>query len=75
MTDFVKNAKLTKLENKIPDISNLAPKTALTTVQNKIPNVINLVKKPDYNIKVTEIEKKLTDHNHDKYVDTQDLIK
>ena len=75
MTDFVKNAKLTKLENKIPDISNLATKTALTTVQNKIPNVINLVKKPDYNIKVTEIEKKLTDHNHDKYIDTQDFNK
>ena len=75
MTDFVKKAKLTKLENKIPDISNLTTKTALATVENKIPNVINLVKKPDYNIKVTEIEKKLTDHNHDKYIDTQEFNK
>ena len=45
MTDFVKKAKLTELENKIPDISNLATKTALTTVENKIPSISSLVKK------------------------------
>ena len=45
MTDFVEKAKLTELENKIPDISNSATKTALTTVENKIPSVSNLVKK------------------------------
>ena len=39
MTEFVKKTKLTELENKIPDVSNLATKTALTTVENKIPNV------------------------------------
>ena len=44
MTYFVKKAKLTELENKIPDVSNLATKIALTTVENKIP-VCNLVKK------------------------------
>ena len=58
MTDFVKKAKLTELENKIPDISNLATKTALTTVKNKIPSLSNLVKKTGYNTKVIEIEKK-----------------
>ena len=73
MTDFVKKAKLTELENKIPDISNLATKTALTTVENKIPSVSNLVKKTDYNTKITEIEKKLTDHNHDKYITTPEF--
>ena len=35
---FVKEAKLTELENKIPDITNLATKTALITVENKIPS-------------------------------------
>ena len=75
MTDFVEKAKLTELENKIPDISNSATKTALTTVENKIPNVSNLVKKTDYNTKVTEIENKLTDHNHDKYIDTSEFNK
>ena len=73
--DFVKEAKLIELENKIPNISNLATKTALTTVENKIPDVSNLVKKTDYNTKVTEIENKLTYHNHDKYIDTQDFNK
>ena len=28
----------------------------------------SLVKKTDYDTKLTEIEKKLTDHNHDKYI-------
>ena len=45
MTDFVKKTKLTELENKIPDISNLATKSALTAVENTIPSVSNLVKK------------------------------
>ena len=37
------NTDKTELENKIPDISNLATKTALTAVENKIPSVSNLV--------------------------------
>ena len=39
MTHFVKKAKLTELENKIPDVSSLAANTALTAVGNKIPDV------------------------------------
>ena len=70
VTNFVKEAKLTELENKIPDISNLATKTALTTVENKIPDVSNLIKKTDYKTKVTEIENKVNNHNHDKYITT-----
>ena len=31
-TDY--NSKITEIENKIPDPSNLATKTALTTVEN-----------------------------------------
>ena len=73
--DFVKKPKLTEIENKIPDISNLATKTALTTLENKIPSVSNLVKKTDYNTKVTEIENKLNNHNHDKYIETSEFNK
>ena len=72
---FVKKANLTELENKIPDISNSAAKTALTAVENKIPVASNLVKKTDCNSKVTEIENKLTDHNHDKYIDHSEFNK
>ena len=75
MTDFVKKAKLTELQNEIPDVSNLATKTALTAVENKIPSVSNLVNKTNYNTKITEIENKLTDHNHDKYLDTSEFNK
>ena len=41
-------------------------------VENKIPNINSLVKK-DYDVKITEIKKKLTDHNHDKYISTSDF--
>ena len=73
VTNFVKKTKLTELENKIPDISNLATKTALTAVENKIPSVSSLVKKTDYDTKIPEIEKKLTDHDHDKYITTPEF--
>ena len=51
-TDY--NAKITEIENKIPDISNLATKNALDTVENKIPNTSGLVKKTDCNAKITD---------------------
>ena len=70
VTDLVKKAELAELENKIPDISNLATKTVLTTIENKIPSVSSLVTKTGSDPKITEIENKLTDHNHDKYITT-----
>ena len=42
-TDY--NTKITEIKVKIPDISNLATKTALTAVENKIPDTSSLVKK------------------------------
>ena len=73
MTNFLNKTKLTELENKILDVSSLATKTALTAVENKIPSVCNLVKKTDYDTKISGLEKKLTDHNHDKYITTPDF--
>ena len=67
-TDY--NTKIAEIEGKIPNVSNLATKTALATVENKIPDISNLVKKTDYNTKVTETENKLNNHNHDKYITT-----
>ena len=34
-------------------------------------NTRNLFLKTDYNIKIDEIEKKILDHDHDKYYTTQ----
>ena len=53
------NAKLAEIENKIPDISNLANKNALNTVENKIFDTSGLVKKTDNNTEITKIEGKI----------------
>ena len=67
--------KLLKLKKK-PSINGLATNAALTAVENKIPNINGLVKKQIiYNTKITEIEKKLTDHNHGKYITTPEFNK
>ena len=58
------NAKITETENKIPIITGLATNSALTPVENKIPSVSSLVKRADYNIKISDIEKKFIDQNH-----------
>ena len=42
-TDY--DSKVTGIEGKIPDVTNLATKTTLITVENKIPKVSSLVKK------------------------------
>ena len=68
------NYKINEAKNKIPNITNLATTTALTAVEEKIPNVSNLVKKTDYNTEIGKIENKIaTDHDHDKYVTTQEF--
>ena len=56
-----------ELKVAIPNIINLATTTALTAVEN------NLIKKTDYNTKISEIENKITDHDHDKYITTQEF--
>ena len=65
VTDLVEKTKLNELENKISDVSGLETKSALTAVENKIPDV---VKKTDYDTKTSELEKKVTDPNHYKYI-------
>ena len=48
--------------------------TELIAVENKIPDVSSLInKKTDYNTKLSELERKLADHNHDKYITTQEF--
>ena len=45
----------------------------MNAVENKIPNVSSLVKNTDYYTKISDIEKKITDHNHDKYITTPEF--
>ena len=54
---------------------NLAIKTALTAVESKIPNVSNLVKKQIITLTLQKLKIKINNHNHDKYIDTQEFNK
>ena len=44
-------------------------------MENKIPDISNLVKKnkTDYDVKIKDIEKKVTDHDQDKYIATAEF--
>ena len=68
-TNTTLNAKMNEVKKEIPNITNIATTTttALTAVENKIP---------DYNVKIREIENKITtDHDHDKHITTQEFNK
>ena len=45
----------------------------MATLENKIPSISGLVKKTGYNTHITDIENKLNNHNHDKYVATSEF--
>ena len=59
------STKATEIENKIPDLTNVASKPALnkkaTEVESKIPDITNLATKAAVNTKATEIEKEIRD--------------
>ena len=67
------NAKVSKIEGKMPGITGLATNSALTPVENKIPS--SLVKKTDYDAKILDIENKVTNRAHDKYITTSEFKK
>ena len=69
------NATINEVKGEIPSITNLATTAVVTIVENKIPNFSNLVKKIDYNTKLMEIEKKITDHDQYKYITTPEFNK
>ena len=67
------NTKMNDVKIEIQSISGLATTSTLAAVENKVPNVSSLVKKTDYDLKVNEIEKKITDHKHEKYITTPEF--
>ena len=70
LTDYVKKTKLS---------GSLETKTALTAMKNIIVSVSSLVKTnkqtkiTDYGTNISELENKLTDYDHDKYITTLEL--
>ena len=67
------NAKIKNIEDKIPDITNLATNTTLNAkineVKNKIPNITNLAT----NTALTTVENKILDDS--KYFTTPEFNK
>ena len=69
-TKNILNREINKVKNEIPSISGLETTSALTAVENKISSVSSLMKKTDYDTKVSELERNLTDQKLDKYITT-----
>ena len=76
-SDLVKkrdfNSEITGVQGKIPSSSGLATNSKLTAVEDKIPGISGIVTKTNYNTKTSEIEKNVSDHNHDKYITTPEF--
>ena len=64
---------MSEIESKISSITGLGTNSGLTAVENKIPDVSILVKKTGYDAKILVIEKKVTDHDHDEYINTTEF--
>ena len=68
-TDF--NTKVTEIEGKIPNVSNLVKKTdfntKVTEIQGKIPDVSNLVKNTDFDTTITHKISETNSSFHVKY--------
>ena len=62
------NTDKQNLEKKTGDVDKKYQKLVVTTVLNTINS--GLTKKTDYNTKISEINKKIFDHNHHKYITT-----
>ena len=74
------NSKITEIENKIPDIKNLASKSELTTFENKIAKVSSLVTKAEYTAEISKIKNdyvttRALDTRHKELVQKTDLKK
>ena len=68
--------KINEVKGEIPSKTDFDTAAALPAVEDKIANVSNLVKKTDYNTKINEIEKQVTDHDHsNKYITTPEFNK
>ena len=54
------NAKVTQIEGKIPDVSNLATNSALIAVENKISNVASLITKTYFDAELKKVSDRVT---------------
>ena len=74
-TNVSLNTKIKWIKDEILSVINLATTAVLTSFEYKKPSISNLVKRTDCNTKVNKIEKKIIDHDHDKYVTAPEFTK
>ena len=72
-TKTISNAEINEVEGEIPNITYLTTTRGLIIIDMKVTSVSNFVKKS--NPKINEVEKKITDDNHDKYINTLEFNK
>ena len=72
-TNTTLNTKMNGVKKEIPGITNLATTTCLTAVENKIHNISNSKKRTIAQELVKLKIKKTPDHDHDKYIATQEF--
>ena len=72
-TDY--NSKISEIEGKIPSLSGLATNAALLQLKIKYHMLVIYSKKENYIQKISDMEKKVTDHDHDKYITTSEFNK
>ena len=69
----VYNAKIKDIEDKIPDITNLATNTTLNAKMNKVKNEIPSITNLATTTALTAFENKI--HDHSKYITTPEFNK
>ena len=73
---YIYNTKVKNIEDKVPSDTNLATKVSLNVKINELEGetrrISNLIKQADIK-QINKIEKKMTDHNHDKYIATAEF--
>ena len=69
------DAKINEFKGKIPNITNLATILLLLLLKIKYLTLVIQSKKTDYNRKINEIEKKITDYDHDRYITSPEINK
>ena len=72
-TKTISNAEINEVKGEIPNITNLTTTSGLIIIDMKVTSISNFVKKS--NTKINEVEKKITDDNHDKYINTLEFNK
>ena len=73
-TNYFLNAIINEVKSEILNITNLVTASALTSVEIKC--LMLVIQSKDYNTKINEVKKKMSDHDHsNRYITTPEFNK